>query len=99
MTSRAPVARVRLPPTLVEYDRSAHGLGASWRENFLGARVGFQVVCCIALLLWCWPPPRQDLDYVRWDYGDLGRQIASSFERAAAFHRWNVGEIRWHTMD
>ena len=42
---------------------------------------------------------RQDLDYVTWDYGELGRQIASSFERAQEFHRWNVGVVRWHAMD
>ena len=33
------------------------------------------------------------------DFGKIGRQIQSSFERAVAFHAWNVGAVQWHSMD
>ncbi|CAE7654513.1 Dnmt3b [Symbiodinium sp. CCMP2592] len=34
-----------------------------------------------------------DLDTFDGDYGKLGRQIQDSFERAVAFHKWNVGSV------
>ena len=42
--------------------------------------------------------PRQELDSFDGDFGKIGRQIQTSFERAVAFHRWNVGIVCWHTV-
>ena len=42
---------------------------------------------------------RQDLYNFDGDYGKIGRQILSTFERAVAYHAWNAGAVQWHAMD